>query len=184
MTASAVVYAIENIRSSRVYVGSSKVGLATRWKHHQALLVRGVHRNGFLQRDWLRLGLGWFKCFVLEVLDDDTSLREREQYWMFQFIDEDRQCYNRISAHRTLRPRIAKRVPLTSDTGLTLKQAAKILVVSERTLVRLMKSGQFEGYRFGRHWRIPRLVIARMCEVDDDSLLPTGLPRIPYADIE
>ena len=73
----------------------------------------------------------------------------------------------------------------------TLKEAAKLLRIAERTLRRLCTSGKIHGYKVGRQWRIPKALIDRMRSVNEEDL-PDGEPRdrrrdlpdAPYGDVE
>jgi excisionase family DNA binding protein len=57
----------------------------------------------------------------------------------------------------------------------TLKQAAMLLGVSERTLRRLLEAGKFRGYKLGRQWRIPKSMIDRM-RADNEANPPEPEP--------
>jgi excisionase family DNA binding protein len=178
------IYAIENSRSGRVYIGSSSTGFLSRWSHHQSALTRGNHSNFFLQHDWNRVGPGWFRCFLLEEVNDPILLREREQYWMLRMIDEDRYCYNYVSAHKISHRASPKDLLGINSDSISLRRAARILSVSERTVRRLLQAGKMAGYHTGREWRVTKSVIDRMRAIDEDDPPETGLPNAPYGDYE
>jgi excisionase family DNA binding protein len=58
----------------------------------------------------------------------------------------------------------------------TLKEAAALLRIAERTLRRLLHDKKIHGYRVGRQWRIPKALIDRMRTVEDSDL-PNGEAR-------
>lgn len=63
----------------RPYVGQS-INIEDRWKHHLALLKRGVHPNPILQNTWHRHGSAAFSISILEECCRD-ALSEREHAW-------------------------------------------------------------------------------------------------------
>ena len=75
------IYAIHNKDSGTMYIGSS-AHISRRWRQHRGYLENGEHANRSLQRDWDRLGSGMFRLVVLEIVDDETQLLSREQYWL------------------------------------------------------------------------------------------------------
>ena len=52
---------------------------------------------------------------------------------------------------------------------LTLKQAADLLQVSERTLHRLLKSGELPGRQVGRQWRFERAQLLAWVRGEDST---------------
>jgi excisionase family DNA binding protein len=65
----------------------------------------------------------------------------------------------------------------------SLKQAAKLLGISERTLRRQLESGKFRGYKVGRQWKIPKSMIDRMAADEENPSEPSA-PDAPYGDYE
>src|SRR3990167_9609526 len=76
-----VVYAIKNLNDMKLYVGSSKE-LSRRKTDHFYALSHGKHNNPHLQNAWNKDGEYAFVFSVLEVIDDPSLLREREQLWL------------------------------------------------------------------------------------------------------
>ncbi len=73
------IYAIRHKESGRNYVGQTK-SLKSRWATHVSYLNSGTHSNQYLQRAWSKHGEEAFELIVLEIVE--SSLFEREQYWM------------------------------------------------------------------------------------------------------
>jgi excisionase family DNA binding protein len=71
-----------------------------------------------------------------------------------------------------------------AEAFYTLKEAAQLLRIAERTLRRLLQAGKMRGYRLGRQWRIPRSDIDRMIAPEEEYLHDRHLPNEPYGDIE
>lgn len=93
------VYVIENIISSKVYVGSS-ARLTARLSQHRSDLRAGRHANIHLQNSWNKWTLGeihldgTFQFRVIELCSPDI-LKDREQYWLDRITSEK---YNILEA--------------------------------------------------------------------------------------
>ena len=90
------IYAIINIKSNKIYVGSTGRSFRERWNGHKTRLRRRHHGNHYLQRSWDKHGESAFEFIVLEYVNDPTILVGREQY----HFDEIRlicEMYNRGS---------------------------------------------------------------------------------------
>jgi group I intron endonuclease len=75
------VYAIFNVVSGRLYVGSSyTIGL--RWSSHIHQLERGTHHALALQRSWNKHGEAAFSWEILEHVVSHDALFVREQFWI------------------------------------------------------------------------------------------------------
>lgn len=75
------VYAIRNIVSGRIYVGSTS-RLNRRWADHKSLLERGKHHSRRLQRSWTKHGPSAFSFEILEQVDSLRDLLVAEQTWI------------------------------------------------------------------------------------------------------
>ena len=75
------VYQIRNKTTGKVYIGST-VNIKHRWRHHHRMLRLGRHRSPYLQRAWNKYGPDDFEFTILEVVDDESVLLQREQEWM------------------------------------------------------------------------------------------------------
>lgn len=60
------VFQIRNVKSGKVFVGSS-MNLDKIWNRHKFQLEMGGHKSKSLQKDWNELGA---ECFVFEVLEE------------------------------------------------------------------------------------------------------------------
>lgn len=75
------IYTITNIKNKKVYVGRS-VDINTRWKLHKRGLLKNTHENLLLQRSFNKYGEEYFIYQIIELVDKEELLIEREQYWM------------------------------------------------------------------------------------------------------
>ena len=53
---------------------------------------------------------------------------------------------------------------------LTIRDAAKILKVSQGTVRRMLNRGELKGVRVGRLWRIPQIEIGRFSSIKQEEL--------------
>lgn len=81
------VYLITNTANGKRYVGSS-CEAKQRWINHQSALRKGVHHNIHLQRAYAKHGDAAFAFSILEYVEDDAFLFEREQYWLNALVPE------------------------------------------------------------------------------------------------
>lgn len=72
------VYCIKNIRNGRLYIGSSR-NVEKRINQHFATLRAKTHGNKNIQDDY-NSGSSWFVSGVIEEVDDENNLIEREQF--------------------------------------------------------------------------------------------------------
>lgn len=60
--------------------------------------------------------------------------------------------------------------PYACDSGLpvpcSIKEASRILNLSEKTMRRLCRDGEVGARKVGREWRIPRKEVLSLCEGD------------------
>ena len=82
------IYCIENIISSKKYIGQSKC-INERWKNHISELNLGHHHNSYLQNSWNKYGEKGFKFYVLEFCSND-KLNEKERYYIDYYNTLDR----------------------------------------------------------------------------------------------
>ena len=78
------VYKITNIITNKVYVGSS-VNLNSRKATHFRTLRKGVHKNTKLQNSYNKYGENAFVYEVLEYVNDNNCLLEREQFYINKY---------------------------------------------------------------------------------------------------
>jgi group I intron endonuclease len=88
------IYKILNQTNGKIYIGSA-VNLSTRWREHVWQLRRSIHSNRHLQSAWIKYGEDAFGFEVLEKVDDEEKLVEREQFYLDQLRPfDDRIGYN------------------------------------------------------------------------------------------
>jgi group I intron endonuclease len=78
----AIIYKIENIRTSDCYIGST-VNYSRRSKRHFEDLKRKIHHSLILQRAWDKYGEQLFRIFKLETFDYSTKeeiLNKEQEY--------------------------------------------------------------------------------------------------------
>ena len=88
------IYRIINTVNQRVYYGSAK-RFKSRFASHNNLLLRNKHSNVFLQSDYNKCGTMAFVFEVVEVVEGTRKERlEREQFYIDQYFDGGKNCYN------------------------------------------------------------------------------------------
>lgn len=95
-----------------MYIGSA-VRYLRRCNNHKTLLRKNIHGNQHLQNAWNKFGEKAFKFEILEFVNDERKLIEREQYW----IDLKKSC------HRTFGYNIV--AIAASNLGITFKNNRK-----------------------------------------------------------
>lgn len=83
------IYAIKNIKTNLQYVGSAK-NIKARWSRHRYDLLKSKHHSIHLTRAWNKYGKESFEFIILEQVEDNTKLIEREQWW----LDNSKSAYN------------------------------------------------------------------------------------------
>src|ERR1700723_3186711 len=74
------VYAIVNLVTDKIYIGSALV-IRARLFAHRSILRRGVHDNSYLQRAWNKFPEKFWLFKVVEVCIP-KRLMKREQYYL------------------------------------------------------------------------------------------------------
>lgn len=87
------IYCIRNIASHKCYVGSA-VNIKRRWQEHRAYLKGGYHHSRHLQRAWDLHGAENFSFEVVEIVENNSDLVEREQHWIDLLQAFGKQGYN------------------------------------------------------------------------------------------
>lgn len=94
------VYKITNIQNGRIYIGSTSRFKTRAYSHNNDLIAKR-HLNKFLQNDYNKCGSENFIFEVVEVVFGNRNERiEREQYFINQFYDEQKNCYNLVREAR------------------------------------------------------------------------------------
>lgn len=75
------IYKITNIKTGRMYIGSS-VNITNRLSHHFSHLSKGTHHCSYLQNSYNKWGRDSFDFDILEYVDNLDTLLEREQFYI------------------------------------------------------------------------------------------------------
>lgn len=78
------IYKIENKINKKVYIGSSK-NVEKRWATHLSELRNNKHHSYHLQQAWNKYGQDSFEFSIIEILDNEFLLIEKEQYWIDKY---------------------------------------------------------------------------------------------------
>lgn len=89
------IYRIVNTNNEKCYIGKSE-DIGSRIRNHIRTLRGGYNKNKHLQNAYSHYDRGTFYVEILETLDQDEDINEREKYWIKQFNSSDREFgYNR-----------------------------------------------------------------------------------------
>jgi group I intron endonuclease len=81
------IYRILNLVTGLFYIGSAAT-ILSRWANHKSRLKKNTHDNIYLQRAWNKYGEEAFKFEVIEEIQDENQLIQREQFYLDTF-----QCF-------------------------------------------------------------------------------------------
>lgn len=79
------IYKIINIKSNKIYLGSS-IDIEKRFKRHKNDLLKNKHTNIHLQREYNKYGLNKFKFVVIQICNE-VELREVEQSYLDEIFE-------------------------------------------------------------------------------------------------
>lgn len=82
------IYIIKNEVNNKVYIGKSE-DLYKRIMRHVNSLSKGNNGNKHLQAAFNKYGGGAFDISLLQILDEDDDINEREKYWINYFNATD-----------------------------------------------------------------------------------------------
>lgn len=91
----AVVYAVRNKVTGKVYIGCTAGKLNKRLREHKSMLNTGIHSSAEMQADFNAGGWEMFEGEVLEQLPEGCNVitkRAAELYWMQEFADRLYNC--------------------------------------------------------------------------------------------
>lgn len=91
------IYCIENMTTSKKYIGSTSVCFKVRLSNHRNCLNAHIHKNKYLQNAWVKYGESDFVFSILEIVDDESCILDREQWWINQFDTEELYNINRFA---------------------------------------------------------------------------------------
>lgn len=78
------VYALVNTQTEEIYVGSTIETFRARINEHLKLLKGGIHSNKDLQESWREFPEEAFEFRILEEIQREDKVREREEFWARQ----------------------------------------------------------------------------------------------------
>lgn len=84
-----VIYLIVNLIDNKVYVGSTKDAKQRKFQHFSAL-KNNKHHSHLLQRAWNKGNPEDFEFKIIEILEENQSLQEREQFYIDLYISYDK----------------------------------------------------------------------------------------------
>jgi len=87
------IYKITNLVNGKFYIGSS-VNVKNRFSTHISELNSNTHGNIHLQRAWNKYGQDNFKFELIEIVEDNKLLLEREQFFLDTFEPSYNICKN------------------------------------------------------------------------------------------
>ena len=116
------IYKIINLVNNKVYIGSS-YRLDRRVKEHFRYLRCNKHHSLHLQSAFNTYGASAFVTVILEVVDDESQLLDREQFWsdLYQCTDK-RFGYNVRTIASTNR---GNKIVITEETKRKISAALK-----------------------------------------------------------
>ena len=76
-----VIYKIVNKINNKIYIGQT-IEFRKRMSHHYAALSKNRHCSLYLQNSFNKHSAENFKFIVIEIVELETLLIEREQYWL------------------------------------------------------------------------------------------------------
>ena len=85
------IYIIKNSINSKVYIGQTKKSIQERWKEH---LYSSTYRNQVLYIAMRKYGTEHFFIEEVEYVDANTSLDEREKFWIKKYNSISPNGYN------------------------------------------------------------------------------------------
>ena len=109
------IYCIKNVINNKLYIGSA-ISIRNRTKNHRKLLTANKHPNKHLQAAWNNCAID-FEFYVIEIINDQSKLLEREQYWIdFYQSTVNTKGYNRrlkVNSNLGLKPSIETRTKMS-----------------------------------------------------------------------
>lgn len=87
------IYRIYLEETGKSYVGSTWKSFKSRWKQHLSKLNNNKHHSKEFQNAWNKYGSDAFLCEILEIVEDESILLEREAYFIKKY-DSVKNGYN------------------------------------------------------------------------------------------
>lgn len=79
------IYRILCTENNKSYIGSTWKSFKSRWKQHLQKLNNNKHHSKELQNAWNKYGSDFFSCEILEVVEDEDILLEREAFFIEKY---------------------------------------------------------------------------------------------------
>lgn len=83
------IYCIKNTINNLLYIGSSK-NIKSRFYDHKSCLKANRHPNHYLQNSYNKYGKENFEFVILELVEDEKNLIQKEQYYINFYLSFDR----------------------------------------------------------------------------------------------
>lgn len=87
------VYSITHLPSNKIYIGQT-INFYKRFFAHLNYLKSGLHENKYLQNCFNKHDINEFSMNILEVVTDLSLLNGREQFYLDQYYDHQKKCFN------------------------------------------------------------------------------------------
>ena len=79
------IYRIFCSETNKSYIGSTWKSFKSRWKQHLSKLNNNKHHSKEMHNAWNKYGTDSFSCEILEVVNDESVLLEREAFFIEKF---------------------------------------------------------------------------------------------------
>jgi group I intron endonuclease len=119
------IYKLTNLVNNKVYIGSTTISFAHRWKVHLNRLRRNEHNNTYLQNSWNKHSEDNFEFSIVEIIYRKDFILKREEFYIEFFKS------------------------YISENGYNLERKPDKSEVSEETKNKISKTLK-EGYKSGR----------------------------------
>lgn len=144
------IYAIINLITKQMYIGSTINGRG-RWFQHKSALKRGLHGNEYLQDSWKKYGEENFDFIILEciIVDDKKYVLSREQYYIDKYDTMNRENgFNKSPADLENNP-----IPEETRKKISLKRIGKKLKLTpeQRKKWSEMRKGENNSFYGKKH---------------------------------
>lgn len=136
-----IIYAIKNIKTEKLYIGSS-INYKNRWGDHLTKLKHNRHENQYLQRAWDKYGPDAFifECIKeLQLNITDKELLKEEQYFIDKY-DSANPKYGYNINPIAIKPPSWKGKSLTEEHKEKIRQANLGHPVSKETKRKMSKA--------------------------------------------
>lgn len=134
------IYRIINVDNERIYIGSTSC-FRKRAAAHLNNLLANSHLNKFLQNDFNKCGTDAFRFEVLEVVNGDKEQRLlREQAFIDQHYDNQKQCYNLVKLAKDNRGGTRNRNEVNRLTDKRCKSPSEETLTKRSAAIRKAKS--------------------------------------------